>query len=122
VEKVVSLWKGDTSLKEKPKETAKRAPTQGGAAQQAALQAVATRQPITQQSPTNYLNNNLGVSAPPPQQMAVPPPMATPDFNSMYTQDNVTLPDSNFAGGQTDFMAANAFPLDGVGGGFGAAF
>jgi hypothetical protein len=48
--------------------------------------------------------------------------MATPDFNSMYTQDNVTLPDSNFAGGQTDFMAANAFPLDGVGGSFGAAY
>ena len=128
VDKVVSLWKGDTSLKEKPKSGAKQPQTQGATTQQAALQGIPTRQPITQQSPMNYLNNNLGVPAAPMQQMGIPPPMSTPDFNSMYAQDNVSLPDSNFPVNTglalaPDPTPANAFPLDGLSGGsFGSAF
>jgi len=128
VDKVVSLWKGDTSLKEQPKSVAKQPQTQGAGAQQAALQAIPTRQPITQQSPTNYLNNNLGVPAAPMQQMGIPQAMPSPDFNNMYAQDNVSLPDSNFpvnTGLALDSgpMAANSFPLEGFqGGGFGAAY
>jgi len=126
VDKVTALWNGDTSLKDKKvTKQAAAAPKQTAVAQNTAIQSIPTRQPITQQAPQNYLNNNLGVSAPPNNQIGVPPPMQQPDFNSMYAQDNITLPDSNFpanTGLAGDFAPANMFVQEGFGSGFGSAY
>jgi len=127
VDKVTDLWKGETSLKEEPKVAAKTAQVAQNAAAPSALSAVATRQPPQNvQSQMGMLNNNLGVSAPPQQQMAIPPPMPTPDFNNMYNQDNIEMPGAQVPtaafGMDQGPMAANTFPLEGfTGGAFGGS-
>jgi hypothetical protein len=127
VDKVSDLWRGETSLKEKPKAKTANAVAQQNASAPSALSAVATRQPIQSNlSQAAMLNNNLGVSAPQQQQMAIPAPMPTPDFNNMYTQDNIEMPGAQVPtaafGIDQGPMAANTFPLEGfTGGAFGGS-
>jgi hypothetical protein len=96
VERVVELWEG-------PQDTKKKKKGQGN---------VKVSQPISQQQPQSAMNQSLssmGQSSSGTTSISSLPQQSSPDFNSMYQQDNTPLVDAATPGMESfEPMAANA--------------
>ena len=96
VERVVELWEG-------PQDTKKKKKGQGN---------VKVSQPIAQQQPQSAMNQSLssmGQSSSGTTSISSLPQQSSPDFNSMYQQDNTPLVDAATPGMESfEPMAANA--------------
>lgn len=96
VDRVVELWEG-------PQDTKKKKKGQGN---------VKVSQPISQQQPQSAMNQSLssmGQSSSGTTSISSLPQQSSPDFNSMYQQDNTPLVDASTPGMESfEPMAANA--------------
>jgi hypothetical protein len=96
VDRVVELWEG-------PQDTKKKKKGQGN---------VKVSQPISQQQPQSAMNQSLssmGQSSSGTTSISSLPQQSSPDFNSMYQQDNTPLVDAATPGMESfEPMAANA--------------
>ena len=96
VDRVVELWEGPQDTKNKKK-------GQGN---------VKVSQPISQQQPQSAMNQSLssmGQSSSGTTSISSLPQQSSPDFNSMYQQDNTPLVDASTPGMESfEPMAANA--------------